>query len=161
MSWEDLAGNQKKKLKWCAGWPGMWGAPAPGAGWSYGSPHLLGGGLLGYRHGKALLVWSHTVHNALCLLDSELGTPSMWNHLPIISNSLHGHSMNCWTGARSPDLPPCHAPPSPSPPRDRGKSLSTHSLWLIFIHNDLVIFMERDASNSSSCPISHALGFLK
>lgn len=95
-----LAGNQllkglkqKKKLKLCAGWPGLWDAPAQGAGWSYGSPRLR---VLGCRHGKALPVWSHTVHNVRCLLGSELGAPSMWNLLPIISSSLHGHSMNCW-----------------------------------------------------------------
>lgn len=48
-----LEGNQllkelkQKKLKLCAGWPGVWDAPAPGAGWSYGSPHLLGVGVVG------------------------------------------------------------------------------------------------------------------
>lgn len=69
-----LAGNpllkelKGKRLKLCAGWPGLWGAPAQGAGWSYGSPHLLWGRVLGCRHGKALPILSHTAHNARCLL---------------------------------------------------------------------------------------------
>lgn len=125
--------KQKKKLKLCAGWPGM-GRCDRRRCWVE-----LGISLPG-RQARESTVALQSVQSSARLPCSELGISAAagiacWSlaTLFIEAGWTCWKFTDCWTQTLEPEPP---VPPLlPPPPRNRGKPLSVHSLWLMCIHS--------------------------